>query len=418
LNQDWSNEKDPLVVTGLGLVSPLGVGKAATWSRLIAGESAIRANGENLEASVINFSPNGARSRMGDFALLAAEEALKEARLFNADQKQSLRIGCCVSQSKPLIGTHHGLELDPALLLSEYFGWSASSLIPRYFSLSGPLTNVVAACATGLASLKVAEQWLNQNSCDVVLAGAAESSLNDFYRAGFHQMGVLADGPDPRAVCPFDQKRTGFAMGEGAAVLVLEKLSHAKKRKAAPLAVLARVVLQQSPLDILRFDEDGGSVARLLKSLMPEGELPGAINAHGTGTRINDRAETRGIKKNFGSAAQDIPISSTKAATGHLLGAAGALESALAVLSLRDGIIPPTLHLKHPDPECDLDYVSDGTRRRELKSTVSLSYGFGGQMGGVLFKKYDLGSLPLGGELLGGSENIPHNSPRGGDIGR
>lgn len=376
------DSSDPFVITGVGVVSPLGTGREITWNRLLNNETAIHRTSRGFEARVTDFSPNGARSRMGDFALLAAEEALRQAKLFDVNERDGIRIGCSVGQSKPIF------DADPSLLMAGFFGWSADTLIPKYFSLEGPSSNVIAACATGLASLKVAEQWLEEEVCDAVLVGAAESSLNDFYQAGFEKLGVLAHGADASAICPFSGNRNGFAMGEGSAVMTVEKLSSAEKRGVQPIAIVRKVVLQQSRVDSLRFDEDGETVARLIRYVC-EDETVDYVNAHGTGTLVNDRAETLGLKKVFGGKVYSVPVSSTKAATGHLLGAAGALEAAFAVLALRDGKIPATLHLNQSDPECDLDYVPHRSRSANLKTALTLSYGFGGQMGAAVFHKYD-----------------------------
>ncbi len=244
---------------------------------------------------------------------------------------------------------------------------------------------MIAACATGVASIAAGEHWLKQNLCDAVLVGAAESSLNDFYRAGFQQMGVLADGKNgAKSVRPFDRDRSGFAMGEGAAVLVLEKNETARARGIWPLARLERTVLRQSTGDALRFDEDGSVVSALVRQACG-GNFPDYINAHGTGTVFNDAVESRGIRHALGARAGKTSVSSTKAATGHLLGAAGALEAALTVLSLRDQMLPPTLNLDSSDCEPDLDYIPNRARRSPINSALSLSYGFGGQMGAVMF---------------------------------
>ncbi len=412
-----------IVVSGIGIVTPLGASREKTWTGLLNGKTAVQRTSAGLEARVFDFSLNGARSRMGDFALLAAEEALRDAG-FDPTQLKGRNIGCAVSQSKPLVfeipgfpkntvplpngegagvgqnrsersgltpplspplaGRGTGFFLETELLFSSFFGWSAESVVQREFRLEGPTANLVAACATGIASIQAGAQWISAGLCDIVLVGAAESSLNEFYRAGFQQMGVLADEKGPR---PFDRHRTGFVMGEGAAVMVLESERSVRARGKTPLAKLLNAVMRQSPSDILRFDPDGDSVAALIKQCLGGSGAPGYINAHGTGTLFNDLTETRGIKKALGEKAKAVPVSSTKAATGHLLGAAGAVEAAFAVLALRDQAAPPTLNLTERDPECDLDYVSGGTRQTLMSSTMSLSYGFGGQMGAVHFGK-------------------------------
>jgi len=381
--------KNGILITGIGIVTPLGSSREQTWQSLLAGKSGIRPTKEGWEARVGDFSPNGARSRMGDFAVLAAAEALRHAGFFPGDVR-GRNIGCAVSQSKPIISEIPVSQknmvplLESQLLLSSFFGWSAESVVQREFGLEGPTANVVAACATGVASIQTASRWIEAGLCDIVLAGAAESSLNDFYRAGFRQMGVLAGEGGAK---PFDRQRTGFVMGEGAAVMVLESERSAGARGQEPVARLLKATLRQSGLDALRFDAAGDSVASLISRTIQDFAAPDYINAHGTATLFNDLAETRGIKKSLKGKWEGLPVSSTKAATGHLLGAAGAVEAAFAALALRDQIVPATLNLTDRDPECNLDYVPGPARRAALSSAMSLSYGFGGQMGAVLFGK-------------------------------
>jgi 3-oxoacyl-[acyl-carrier-protein] synthase II len=338
-----------------------------------------------LNAAVIDFSINGALSRMGDFALFAAEEALVHAG-FLPGKFDGFRFGCAVSQSKPVLNSHTSF-LDPQLLLSTFTGLSAESVIKTKFQLHGPSANVVAACATGIASIQTGTRWIEENICDVVLVGASESSLNSFYQSGFQKMGVLIEGSDVSNVCPFDRKRKGFVMGEGAAVMVLESEETCLSRGGTVLATLQSVRMEHSAHDAIRFDTNGAAIARLIKNVLKNKKSPDYINAHGTGTEFNDWVETSALRTVFGPRANSIPVSSTKAATGHLLGAAGAVEAAFAVLALRDQVVPPTLHLKDADPNCDLDYVPVESRKKILNSTLSLSYGFGGQIGGVLFGK-------------------------------
>jgi 3-oxoacyl-[acyl-carrier-protein] synthase II len=365
-------------VSGIGLITPLGASREESWKNLIAGKTAIRETNEGLEARVIDFSSNGARSRMGDFALRAAKEALAHAGFLTGELRR-FTIGCVIGQSKPVL---------PAFPTFSFSGWSANDVVKRELLLSGPSINLVAACATGVAAIKAAVDWLCDGVCDVVLAGATESSLNEFYRTGFQQMGVLATG-EPSNVTPFGRQRSGFAMGEGAAVMVLERLQHIRSRGAKPLAIVENAALGQNASDSIKSSESGHAVARLVYNAL-HGRSVDYINAHGTATKMNDLAETRGIRLALGAKAYETKISSTKAATGHLLGAAGAVEAVFAALALRDQIVPPTLHLTNPDPACDLDYVPNVARKDVLVSSLSLSYGFGGQMGGVYFTRSDM----------------------------
>jgi 3-oxoacyl-[acyl-carrier-protein] synthase II len=393
-----------VVVSGIGLVTPLGASRELTWRRLLNGETGIRGRENGLEAAVRGVSPNGARSRAGDFAVLAADEAFHQSGLDPAN----VDVGCAIGQSKPLL-CHceeqsdeaissmrsprplRGLamtdpSLDPSLLLSSFTGWSLESVVKSHFRLNGPSANVTAACATGVASIETAAAWIRSGACDAALAGAAEASLFPFYRAGFERMGVLAQGDDPRNARPFDRRRTGFAMGEGAAVLVLESEKLCRRRGGVPIARLANAVMRHSSHDPIRFDDGGGDVARLVAAALRGRGAPSYINAHGTGTVMNDAAESRGLRTALGPAS-GAHVGSTKASTGHLLGAAGAVEAAFAALSVHDGVMPPSLHIEEPDPLCDFWLLRDEARRSDVRSALSLSYGFGGQMGAVLWER-------------------------------
>ncbi|MCB4756575.1 MAG: beta-ketoacyl-[acyl-carrier-protein] synthase family protein [Elusimicrobia bacterium] len=373
-----------IVVSGIGIVSPLGGTREETWANLIAGRTGIVATPDGLAAPVINFSPNGARSRAGDFAITAAREALEHAGIGEPLIK-SQPIGCAVSQSKPLLDSQSEI-FDTSLILSSFSGWSVEAVVRRELGLSGPALNCIAACATGIASIEMGAFWIESGQCDIALVGASESSLHPLYRAGFEKMGVLAKGEGPDCARPFDRKRSGFVMGEGAAVLVLESEESCCRRGHKPIAALKAANVRHSAQDFIRFDAGGEAVSALINRTM-SGTIPDYINAHGTGTVFNDVVESKAIRLSFGKEAYKIPVSSTKAATGHLLGAAGALEAALSILALRDGIIPQTLNLTDPDPACDLDYVPLRARAKELHRVLSLSYGFGGQIGAVSFER-------------------------------
>ncbi|MCB4757562.1 MAG: hypothetical protein LHV69_11140, partial [Elusimicrobia bacterium] len=216
---------------------------------------------------------------------------------------------------------------------------------------------------------------------------ASEASLNNFYRAGFDQMGVLAGGNTPERVCPFDKNRSGFAMGEGACVLFLESEESLKRRGHTPLARVCKTILQHGGEDIIKINPAGTSVCHLIRESLLGSEPPDYINAHGTGTRLNDLAEANGIRLAFEKNWREIPVSSTKGSTGHLLGAAGAVEAAFSVLALRDQVSPPTVNLEDPDPDCELNHVPKKSLMMKIDRSMSLSYGFGGQMGAVLFEK-------------------------------
>ncbi|OVE75728.1 hypothetical protein BVX98_07085 [bacterium F11] len=401
-----------VVVSGIGLVTSLGQGREKTWANLLNGKSGIKLTSQGLLAPIFDFVLNGAKSRMGDFCLMATEEALRDAGL-DPFAVRGEPVGCAIGQSKPILSdplhpfcqypnetqenfsipssdtpSSSSSDLDASLLLASFTGWSAEEIVRNTYQLTGPGSNMVAACATGIAALDLGMYWIQTHLCSRVLVGASESSLHPLYLAGFEQMGVLAKGRSADAARPFDRNRSGFVVGEGAAVLLLEKEASAQQRGHKPVAFLEKTALRHSASDTIRFDPNGKAVADLMRSVTQD-IVPDYINAHGTATRYNDAVETKGIRMAFEGKSDQIAVSSTKAATGHLLGAAGALEAAFSVLALRDGWVPPTLNLTDPDPECDLDYVPNRAREKNMETALSLSYGFGGQIGATLFRKYN-----------------------------
>jgi 3-oxoacyl-[acyl-carrier-protein] synthase II len=260
-----------------------------------------------------------------------------------------------------------------------FFPYELSRQLYKIFKLRGPVQNITAACATGTNSPILAAQWIRHGVCDLVLAGAVESSLHPLYFAGFDQMGVLARS----VVCPFDKRRQGFALGEGAGIFVLERKDHALMRGARIYGEITGWAMANDASHAVAFGRSGSVIAEAIaRALQRAGrDRVDYINAHGTATPLNDIIETRAIKKAFGARAGSISLSSTKAATGHLLGASGAVEFAFSLLALRDQIIPPTLNLCEPDSECDLDYTPQHVRMATVESVMSLSFGFGGQIG-------------------------------------
>lgn len=371
-----------VVVTGLGLVTPLGVGREKTWQGLIAGESAVRrdpGNSSFLSARIaLDESPR--ETRLLSIGFLAAAEAINDAKIDFA-RIDTTRFGNIVSSSKPNLF----FMQPPAMHIAGFLPSSLGEQLSRVFALRGPLKNIAAACATGTSSIAIGADWIRAGVCDIVIAGAAESSFHELYMAGFMQMGVLARD----RVAPFDAGREGFALGEGAGVVVLESYQHAALRGARTYGEIIGSALANDAHHPLSFRPDGAVIAGTVsKAMEKNGDVRvDYINAHGTGTKHNDAVETNALKKAFGDAAYSIPISSTKAATGHLLGAAGAVEFGFCLLAMRDNIIPPTLNLITPDPACDLDYVPARARHQQVSSALSLSFGFGGQIGVVAVRK-------------------------------
>jgi 3-oxoacyl-[acyl-carrier-protein] synthase II len=365
------------VVTGIGLVTALGFGREKTWQAILNGQSGIRPDplcAGYLTAPLPDFYPP-AETRLLSMAFLAAAEALYDSSIDMAGV-EACRRGCTVSVSKPNLASARPNEIQVTdLFMPDTLGRQLATI----FKLAGPVRNIAAACATGTDSIIMAADWIRHGLCDMVLAGAVESSLHPLYQAGFGQMGVLA----ARCVRPFDRHREGFALGEGAGILVVERKDAAIMRGAHIYGAIAGGTMANDVHHPIAFEPSGATIATALRATLAKAGLGGVdyINAHGTATKLNDIIETRAIKTAFGAHAKDISISSTKAATGHLLGASGAVECALALLAMRDNVVPPTLNLCAPDDECDLDYTPAVARQKKLESVMSLSFGFGGQIG-------------------------------------
>lgn len=358
-------ENDPVVVTGLGLVSPLGPDRESSWRRLIAGDSAVTA----AEARV-PLEPRGPRAVA--WALRAAEEALADAGAPEADPE---RRGCVVSGSKPLLGEEGGFSVDSAE--------GVSGAVARAWGVGGPVLTLSAACATGVQSVLVGAGWIREGRADVVLAGAAESSFHPLYRAGFDQMGVLSKTGRVR---PFDRGRDGFVLGEGAGVFVLERQSAARARGARVYGIIAGGDFSCDAHHATRFNSEGRRMAGCLARSLARAGLGVVqldyINAHGTATPLNDALESRALA----SLAPNLRVSSTKGATGHLLGATGAVELGFVLLALRDQVMPPTLNLENPEVE-GIDFIPARPRRGRVDRAASLSFGFGGALASIVVER-------------------------------
>ena len=403
-----------VVVTGVGLVTPFGAGREVSWSAIRAGRSAVRLLDSN---DVGGLLPRGAiwagASAPREFlsrenaepvvamALTAAREALTEAGLSNISE----RGGCVIGTSKPALRSfaravgqvfnlpEQSRDGQVENLPHEFWPNATACAVASEWNLLGPALCPVAACATGLVSLIRGADLIRSHECDVVLAGSSDASLVPIVLGSFQRLGVMARGfEDARSACrPFDAKRSGFVIGEGAAVLVLEAREHAIARGATVIAEFVAGGIASDPSGLTQVDPQGTSLAWLIRDVLRRANLSptdiDAINLHGTATRTNDVAETRAVRVAFGKAADRIACSSQKGAIGHLLGAAGSVESAIAVLSLRDQIVPPTINLRTPDPDCDLDYVPNVARTMPLRNVLKLSLGFGGHLAVGLFRR-------------------------------
>ncbi|HVZ81167.1 MAG TPA: beta-ketoacyl-[acyl-carrier-protein] synthase family protein [bacterium] len=389
---------EPIVVTGWGAVTPLGPDSQRTWEGLWSEEKPYRRlKGGEWDAfeepkaayAIEGWTPDKllSRDRSLKLAYVCSEEAWKMAGLYKVAPG---RIATTFSSSKGGVLSLLAAAGDPPPewdFLSDFFPHASGKLLRERFGFAGPSLSVTSACSTGIGSIAMGARLLEDGDCDAVLTGTTESSIHPLIYAGFQNMGVLSrrdEGP-----APFDRARDGFRMGEGAAMLVLERERTARKRKAKVLARLSGWALGADAHGMLEMEPKGDTIIPLvLRALDRAGLQPsdiGYINAHGTGTRLNDLVESRALKRVFG---EDGPwVSSTKGATGHLLGAAGSVEAVLAAMVLEKGRVPDTRNLQDPDPECHLRHVPKGGVEEKLDHVMSLSYGFGGQLGAVIFSR-------------------------------
>ncbi len=337
-------------------------------------------------------------------ALLAADEATRDAGLGPQAEGDSQspfaeRCGCVIGTSKVglrsfaramqahIKGTPPS-GLDWSLLWPD----AAASVVAGCFGLRGPSLCPVAACATGLVSLIRGADLIRSDECDVVLAGSSDASLVPIVLGSFQRLGVLARGfDDPSRACrPFDAERSGFVIGEGAALLVLEEIEHAIARGASIYAEFVAGGLAADPSGLTQVEPDGASLAWLIQDVLRRADVSPSeidyINLHGTATRANDVAETRAVRAAFGSAADRVLCSSQKGAIGHLLGAAGSVETAVTLLALRDQVAPPTVNLCTRDAQCDLDYVAATAQSARMRNVMKLSLGFGGHLAVGVFR--------------------------------
>lgn len=404
---------ESIVITGIGMATPQGVGKEASWEKIKNGISITSSPvPENLASDLASYArqtplidsngsladEEGGRAGSGHksvsapelprifpLSLFAAKEAIQDANL-PLSALQPERIGCSVSISKPILFSFHSNSPLSACRLSLRSPDSVGQFLCKELKIQGPRANLIAACATGVHSLLHAVRWLKEDICDMVLAGSVESSLHPLYLAGFKQMGVLSDFP-----CPFDRRRNGFVMGEGAGILVLERKKDAISRRAKIYAEILGCEIGADPAHPTAFDSEGASLVRVLKRVLNncrilEKEVD-YINLHGTGTKINDLIETRAIKKVFGKKATHLSLSSTKASTGHLLGASASVEAALTSLAIWEQFVPPTVNLETPGAGCDLDYTPKTGKSKKIETALSLSFGFGGTIGVLALKR-------------------------------
>jgi 3-oxoacyl-[acyl-carrier-protein] synthase II len=407
-----------VVVTGLGVVAPNGIGSEVFWENLVKGVSGIDRiarfdashHDTKIAGEVKGFDPLlyaekkeiKKMDRFIHYALAAAIMAFDDAKLTIKETERG-RVGA-------LIGTGMGgvpaleesyrtlLEKGPSRI-SPFFIPSiitnlASGRIAMRFGVRGPNSCVSTACATGNHAIGDSFELIKRGAADVMFAGGSEAVITPLTIGGFCAMKALStrnDAPQ-RASRPFDKGRDGFVMGEGAGVLILEELEHALQRGAKVYAELVGYGMSADAYHITAPEPEGvGAIAAMLLALEDAGLKPEEvdyINAHGTSTPAGDTAETKAIKKVFGDHAYQLAVSSVKSMTGHLLGAAGGVESLATVLTVHHGLIPPTINYEEPDPECDLDYVPNNARKADVRVALTNSFGFGGTNATLVFRKY------------------------------
>lgn len=405
-----------VVVTGLGMVSPLGLDVASSWSGILAGKSGaatieafdVSDYSVQFAATVKGFDPtvcmDAKEARRVDvfvqYGMVAACQAMDDAGLADVPEAESDRYGVAIGSGiggiMTIEKTHETLlksgprRVSPFFVPGSVINMISGNVSIRY-GLRGPNIAIVTACTTGTHNIGMAGRLIRDGDADVMVAGGAEMATSPVPLAAFSSMKALsARNDDPAAASrPWDRDRDGFVLGDGAGVLVLEEYEHAKARGAKIYAELAGFGMSGDGYHITSPPEDGaGAVASMKNALRSAGMDPsevGYINAHGTSTPQGDIAETRAIKTVFGDK-PNLAVSSTKSMIGHLLGAAGSVEAIFSVLAIRDGVLPPTINLDNPDDACDLDYVPGTAREVSVKATLSNSFGFGGTNGTLIFR--------------------------------
>ena len=410
--------KHRVVITGMGCISPLGNSVKETWENLVAGKSGAGPITKfdastfptKIAAEVKNFNPEEYVDKKDVkkydlfcfYALAAAKEAMEQAGLADNNFDHE-RAGCCIGAG---IGGFKVIEdTQEAYLAGGYKKVSpffipgaiiniANGLVSIKYSLKGPNISIVTACATGTHSIGDAARIIERGDADIMVSGGSEAAITPLAVAGFANMRALSrrnDEPE-KASRPFDKDRDGFLIGEGGGVLVLESLEHAKARGAKILGEVVGYGMSSDAYHITLPAGDGNGARRCMAAAVKDAGITpdkiGYINTHGTSTPAGDVLESMAIKDVFGDAAKTVKISSTKSMTGHLLGAAGAVEGIITMMAVNEGIVPPTINIDNQDEKCDLDYTPNKAVQHEMEYGLSNSFGFGGTNASLVFKKY------------------------------
>lgn len=412
------NDKRRVVVTGLGVMSALGLTVDKFWDNLISGKSGVsridRFDVEKIASKIaaqikdfepenyIDFKQAKRMDRFAQFAVATTLDAIKDSGLKISSANEN-EVGVYIGSG---VGGLATLEQQHERLLSKGADKVSPFLIPMMISnmaaaqvsiasgAKGPVSTTATACAAGSNAIGDAFEIIKRGSAEIMIAGGSEAAITPTGMSGFSNMQALStrnDEPE-KASRPFDRDRDGFVMGEGCGILILEELNHALKRNARIYGEIFGYGLSGEAYHITALEESGANVARCIRNCLDEGgvrlEEVDHINAHGTSTPLNDAIETAAIKRCFGEHAYNININSTKSMTGHCLGASGAIEAAAVILAIRDNIIPPTINLDNPDEKCDLNYTAKVSRKRGINIALSNSMGFGGHNVTLGFRKY------------------------------
>ena len=408
-----------VVVTGMGCISPVGNNVNDTWSALLAGKSGsgmitlfdASKHKTRFAAEVKGFDPTaqfGQREarkmdRFTQFATAATLEALEQSGV-KIDESNRDRVGILIGTGIGGIGIlldqaevmrERGPDRVSPFLIPMMISDSAAGMLAIRLGARGPNMAIATACASGNNAIGDAMETIRRGSADVMIAGGSEASLVPLAMAGMNVMGALSTRNDDTQAAsrPFDKDRDGFLMGEGAGILILEALDYAQARGANILCELNGYGTTDDAHHISAPAENGAGAAMSMKLALESANLNigdiGYINAHGTSTPLNDKSETAAIKTVFGEQAYNVPVSSTKSMTGHLLGASGAVEAVFCIMAIREGILPPTINYQTPDPECDLDYVPNEPRKVSPRHVMSNSFGFGGHNATLIFTRFE-----------------------------
>jgi len=407
-----------VVVTGVGLVSAVGVGTEETWQGLLAGRSGAAPITHfdttgfpvTFAAEVKNFDPllyveKKELKKMGlfiQFALAATQFAMEQAKLsvtVDFADRTGVYIGSGIGGFDVIEREHKALMEGGPRKISPFFIPAsivnlASGFVSIRWGARGPNSATCTACSSSAHAVGDSFRIIQRGDADVMIAGGAEAAITPMGVGGFASMRALStrNAEPEKASRPFDAQRDGFVIGEGAGILILEDLDFARRRGAPILAEMVGYGMSGDAYHITAPSEDANGAVRVMRATLADAKIQPEqvqyINAHGTSTPYNDKLESLAIKKVFGDHAKKLTVSSTKSMTGHLLGGAGGLEAGVCVLALRDQILPPTINYEYPDPDCDLDYVPNQARQAEVEYILSNSFGFGGTNAALLFKRY------------------------------